>query len=63
MQTCSTPTRRSVAVLAHMPNATVLTSHLIASMISNMATVAYGEPPETGSVALLLELLTAEAFL
>ena len=32
-------------------------------MISNMATVAYGEPPETGSVALLLELLTAAATL
>ena len=38
-------TRRSVAVLAHMPNATVLMSHLIASIMSRMAMVAYGEPP------------------
>lgn len=42
-------TKRSVAVLAHMPKATVLTSHLIAAMMSKMATVAYGEPPEMQS--------------
>ncbi len=40
-----TLTRRSVAVLAHMPNATVLMSHLMASIMSKMAIVAYGEPP------------------
>lgn len=38
-------TRSSVAVLAHIPNATVLTSHFIASMTSRMAMVAYGDPP------------------
>lgn len=34
-----------MAVLAHIPKATVLTSHFIASMTSRMAMVAYGDPP------------------
>lgn len=38
-------TKSSVAVLAHIPKATVLTSHLIAFMTSKMAMVAYGDPP------------------
>lgn len=47
------PTKRSVAVLAHMPNATVLTSHLIAFITSRMAIVAYGEPPAAQQVIII----------